>query len=153
MFLRKEEIEEKSNSYEIVPFCKDCNSQNIEVQYTCKDCNSHNIQPVQYNIFSIDERAHKIKTLLKTIYIYKCDKCNKEFNNVASPDNCITYDCGEFLPYKYDSEYDSDSELIKRFSTKLDLCPECKQKIVDKLNKEINKIVTEEHIEKIIDKL
>lgn len=77
MFLRKETEKVKSGSYEIVPFCNDCSSYNIETIRTCKDCGSHNIKYPK-NILDInqeDTRGFKLVYKDKDIYYYKCDIC------------------------------------------------------------------------------
>lgn len=123
-----------------VPFCKNCNSQNIEIVKTCKDCGSHNIS---MDIF--DDRARKVEYIKKEIPVYKCDKCGKEFDGLETG-NIITYIDGIFKPFKCEDE----SSLM--YTLQYDLCEDCKKELVYELNKIISRITFTDNIQKEIEK-
>lgn len=141
MFLRKEEKEIETGSVYIVPYCKYCDSQNIETKYICKDCGSNDIKVP--TLFDDDKKAIKHRTEKKTVYIYKCDNCGDEFNAFTESQTEISYLYGEFVPYK-------DDEDGKTYSLGRDLCNNCIKEIVDKLNKELDDITDKEHVNKVI---
>ena len=144
MFLRKEIKEFNTGHIYLVPFCKDCDSQDIETIRICKKCGSHNVEtPSIYE--NDDKRGHKKATEEREVYIYKCDKCGKEFNGKEVQSD-ITYDCGEFLVGKHEDIY-CNSQI---YTFKEDLCYDCLKKITIKLNKELDDINTMEHITKIL---
>ena len=74
MYLGKS-IEKVAGSVQLVPFCSDCNSQNIETIQTCKCCGSHNITTDWF-----DDRSRKQTYEDCNVYIYKCDGCGKELS-------------------------------------------------------------------------
>lgn len=123
-----------------VPFCKDCNSQNI-VQ-VCKDCGSHNV-----STDFLDDRSNKPNIKEYTAHIYICDKCGKEFDGLKVDGN-ISYCDGEFMPYKMGDEY--GEPLV--YSVPKDLCEDCKQKLTDKLNLKLEKIYNVYSVKQDIEK-
>ena len=137
MFLEKR-LEKQKVGTQLVPFCEDCESQDIETVQTCKKCGSHNIKSDWF-----DERSQKPKYEEREVYIYKCDRCNKEFNGFETP-NIISYCDGEFVPYKVD-----DAE--KEVSLDKDLCRDCMNDIVSKLHRELYNIISTEHILGVVD--
>ena len=147
MFLRKEEKKVYDRAYRLVSYCKDCDSKNIEIIHICKDCGSKNIKIPSYNILENDndEKAKVRDYTIKEFYIYKCDKCGKEFNGLTECNKFISEVYGEFIPYK-DEEYGGDNI----YEVKEDLCNDCLQKICDRLNKELEGICSKEHVNHVI---
>lgn len=144
MFLRKD-IKKVKVGTVLVPFCKDCDSNEVETIQTCKRCGSHNITADWQ-----DDRSTKIEYAEKETYVYKCDCCGKEFNGFVV-DNIISYnDWGEFVPYKSTDDY-GDTGI--HYNLDKDLCNECKQVIVDKLNKELDSISKKEHVMEILEEV
>lgn len=143
MFLRKEVKKVKTGTTQVVPFCKDCDSQNIETIQTCKDCGSHDITSDW-----MDERSVKHVYEDKTFYVYKCDNCGKEFDGLEI-DRFITFLDGVFEPFKYEDE-DCENKL---YLLDMDLCLDCKKKIAMKLNKEINNILQTKHVKDTVNKV
>ena len=139
MYLRDEVVNVKVGT-RLVPFCKDCNSQEIETIQTCKKCGSHNIT-ANWN----DERSQRIEYKQEVRKIYKCDKCGKEFDGMKI-DNFISYDCGEFCNYHISEdelEYDTDNKV---YCLQKDLCAECKQHICDSLNIQLRQLTHSDNI-------
>lgn len=132
MFLKKE-IKKYSTGIQLVPFCEDCESQDIETIQTCRKCGSHNIKSDWF-----DERSQKPKYEEKEVYIYKCDRCGKEFDGFETS-NVISYCDGEFVPYKVD---DAEQEV----SLDKDLCRDCMEVVVSELHKELYNLISTEHI-------
>lgn len=139
MFIKQNEIPDQTHIIS-VPFCKDCNSQNIEIVKTCKECGSHNISS---DIF--DKRSKKLGGNYIDVNVYKCDKCGKEFNlDEDEFCNIISICDGEFLPYN------TCSELDKKVELKEDLCRECRDKLVEQLNKDFDNLTETTYIEKVL---
>ena len=132
LFLKKE-IKKYSTGIQLVPFCEDCESQDIETIQTCRKCGSHNIKSDWF-----DERSQKPKYEEKEVYIYKCDRCGKEFDGFETS-NVISYCDGEFVPYKVD---DAEQEV----SLDKDLCRDCMEVVVSELHKELYNLISTEHI-------
>ena len=144
MFLRKNTKKIKTGT-QVVPFCNVCNSQNIETIQVCKECGSHNIK-----VDWMDDRSAKSVYAEKETYVYKCDCCGKEFDGFVI-DNIISYNnCGEFVPYKSSDDY---GNCGTHYDLNKDLCNDCKQKIVDKLNKELDNVAKREHVLEILEEL
>lgn len=137
MFLRKENKKVKMPFVRAVPFCENCSSQNIETIQTCKDCGSHNIS---HDLF--DSRSNKQEYETKEINIHICDICGKEFEQKQS-NQCISYVYGEFCKGEYD-----DPDKVYHISE--DLCDECLDIKIQKLNNEIIKITEDSNVFKII---
>lgn len=145
MFLRKD-IKKVKTGTVLVPFCKDCDSNEVETIQTCKKCGSHNIT-VDWQ----DDRSTKIEYAEKETYVYKCDCCGKEFDGFVIDDIISYNDYGEFVPYK--SSFDDYGGNGIHYNLNKDLCNKCKQIIVDKLNKEIECISKEEHVIETLDNI
>ncbi|WP_304393428.1 hypothetical protein [uncultured Clostridium sp.] len=140
MFLRKD-IKQIQKGTLLVPFCKSCNSQNIETIQVCKDCGSHNVTSDW-----TDKRSQRLEFAELEVSIYKCDKCGKEYESRID-DNTISYD-GEFNPYScHDDDYGNYG--YTNYNLSVDLCKDCKQKIVDKLNAKISKITSDSYIREL----
>lgn len=147
MFLRKEIKTIKTNSYKRVPFCKDCNSNDVEVIQTCKKCGSHNIgYPSFIDLCSKDNRGMIPIYEDKELYIYKCDKCGKEFDGLNEP-NIISYGYDEFVLYKMD---DDDCKI---YTLSKDLCNDCKKLLVNKLNRQLEEIIDKDNVLNILNNL
>ena len=145
MFLRKD-IKKVETGKVLVPFCKNCNSQNIKTIRICKDCGSHNVTSDW-----MDERSTKTEYAEKEIYVFKCDCCNKEFNGFTI-DKFISYnECGEFVPFRATDDHGND--VGTSFDLEMDLCEECKLVIVDKLNRELDNISRKEHVSSILEEV
>ena len=143
MYLRYELIKKQVGT-RLVPFCKDCNSQEIETIQTCKKCGSHNITADW-----CDERSQKHEYKEEIIKLYKCDKCGKEFDG-KKIDNFISYSSGEFCNFHIPQEeldYDIDNKV---YCLQKDLCAECKQKICDTLNSKLRQFTHNSTIQKQI---
>lgn len=144
MFLRKD-IKKVKTGNQIVPFCNDCNSQDIETIQVCRKCGSHNTK-----VDWTDDRSAKSIYEDKEIHVYRCDRCGKEFDGFKT-DNFITYtDCGEFVPYKPEYDYGASGT---NYSLDIDLCKECKKLIVDRLNKELDEVAKREHVMEIVEEV
>ena len=143
MFLRNE-IKQKQVGELLVPFCKDCNSQDIETIQICKKCGSHNITSDW-----TDKRSTRPEFKEYELHIYKCDKCGKEFDMLSS-DKFIHFD-GEFYPFKGNEE--EYPEEVKNYTLDLDLCINCKEKLVSILNKKLNKFISKENVLSELDNL
>lgn len=139
MFLEKR-LEKQKVGVRLVPFCIDCESQDIETIQTCKKCGSHNIKADW-----LDERSQKTEYEDVEVYIYKCDRCGKEFNGFNTS-NIISYCDGEFVPYKVD---DAEQEV----SLDKDLCRDCMEVVVSELHKELYNLISTEHILNVAEKI
>lgn len=142
MFLRKEVKRVKTGSYKQVSFCKDCDSDEIETIQTCKKCGSHNIgHPSFYSMIDNDTRGLKPIYEDKEFYVYKCDKCGKEFGKYIDllKSNIISYAYGEFI---YGAVEDSE----KVIPLNEDLCEDCINKLIYKLNKQLDEVTEQENI-------
>lgn len=139
-------IERKIKSFatgtKIVPFCKECNSQNIETIQTCKNCGSHNITADWY-----DERSQRLEFAEVEVSIYKCDKCGKEYESKID-DNIISYD-GEFNPFGCSQSDEYCINDYMNYNLCVDLCKECKQKIVNMLNAKISRITSDSYVREL----
>lgn len=124
----------------LVSFCSDCNSQNIETIHTCKDCGSHNITTDW-----TDKRSEQPILKDKTIFVYTCDNCGKEFECMET-NNVISFYEGEFMIGNYENAFS------KVFIDK-DLCNECLAKVIMKLDDDLSNITSENHIKNTIDRL
>ena len=146
MFLRNEEKEICTNSYTIVPYCKDCGSQNIKITYECQDCKSNNVgNPSYFDI--LEEKGIKKDYKKEIVHIYNCDKCKKEFETLSQPTRIISYVYGEFVPYE-DNEY---AEGSYKYNLDEDLCDDCLKEIIDKLNQKVEEICKKDYVNKVIE--
>ena len=149
MFLRKEVKRIKTGSYTLIPFCKDCDSEDIEIIKTCKHCGSHNIgNPTTFDLLSDDKKGVKPVYEDKNYYVYKCDKCGKEFGKYIDllKSNIISYAYGEFI---YGAVEDSE----KVIPLNEDLCEDCINKLISKLNKQLNEVTEQENVLNTLNKL
>lgn len=145
MFVRKE-TKQVRNGTLVVPFCKDCNSQEIETIQTCKQCGSHNITSDW-----TDKRSQKIEYSGYETSIYKCDCCGKEYEG-RKDDHIMSYVSGEFDPYKYSPDPDYPCiEDYTNYNLGVDLCKRCKQKFIDTLTAQLSFLTSESHIADLID--
>lgn len=149
MFLRKEKRKYKSGNYRMIPFCRDCDSIEVETVQTCKHCGSHNIgYPSFDDMISEDKRGMLEIEKEKDVYIYKCDICGNEFDGIKIP-SMVSYEDGEFMVGKFNNEYGTVTE----YGLDKDLCNECLTKLTSKLNSEIDNIVNKEHVIQVLDSL
>ena len=131
MFLRNGEKEICTNSYTIVPYCKDCGSQNIKITYECQDCKGNNVgNPSYFDI--LEEKGIKKNYKKEIVHIYSCDKCKKEFETLSQPTKVISYVYGEF-------------------NLDEDLCDDCLKEIIDKLNQKVEEICKKEYVNQVIE--
>lgn len=144
MFLREEKREFKQGNTYVVPFCEDCDSQDIEVVRVCKNCGSHNIT-IPTILGKDDPRSHRQDTFERNVCIYQCDSCGKEYDGDGKS-SVISYD-GEFLVGKYEDEYCD----IKQYYFEEDLCYDCLKKLCNELNKEMDIINTKTHIDEVLE--
>lgn len=150
MFIGKKKKLIETNNKIIVPFCKDCGSQQIKVTYTCEDCKSHNIKIPSIIDDIDDERAYRKETKEIEVYMYKCDMCGKnyEYNKELKPNTISFFDNCFHLGY-ITSDYNDNFT----YTFKEDICEECLNKIINKLNDDINKIFKDNYINKIKDNI
>ena len=149
MFLRKEINNEPTGVKYVVPYCKDCHSQDIEIIKTCKHCGSHNIS-TGYNILSDDVKyCTKEEYKEVTKYIYKCDNCGKEFDG-SNIDNYLSYADGAFEQCNYNRFEDSDYIDYTNYQLNVDLCQECKKQLQTHLQVKLIDFVRPEHINELI---
>ena len=143
MFVRKETKQVKTMERKIVPYCKDCDSYNIETIRVCKDCGSHNVALPEgiLDITGDDTRGIVPVFKTETHFIYTCDLCGKEFDESQSS-SVICYDEGQFKHYMI-----TDSSI---FSLSKDICSDCLNKIIYRLNNDIKNITCKSYIEQII---
>jgi hypothetical protein len=142
MFVKKIKKSFETGTTYVVDFCKDCGSQDIKVEYSCNKCHSHNIGHPTYPIAQDDDpRMLKKETVEKDVYVYKCDICGKEFEFVGeNHPNTIHYDCDGF-----DIGYYEDAE--KNYTLpNMDICKDCIQNVVNKLNYQVNKILDKDFV-------
>lgn len=145
MYLRKETKTIETGQYTKIPFCKDCNSEDIEIIKTCKHCESHNISyPSSYNMVSEDKPGLKPCTIDIDIYIFKCDNCGKEFEKELSP-SVISF-TDSFESVDYGDDYIS-------FTLNNDYCKECMETLLGDLNNQINNVLNQNNIDNTVYKL
>ena len=152
MFLRKEEVKEPTGTQILVPYCRECKGVSIETVQTCMQCGSHNIANPFSHKFNDDYINAGIKQEFKDVtkFIYKCDKCGKEFDARES-DKYISYHEGEFETFKLsDDEYDCGDNMIYYLDE--DLCKECKYKVVNKLRLKLADLINSYTVKKEIQK-
>jgi hypothetical protein len=140
MFIGKELRSVKTGKQILVPFCNECNSQNIETIQVCRNCGSHNIK-VDWQ----DDRSIKDEYEDRCAYIYKCDSCGEEYDGLQHA-NVISYSTGEFI--SGESEYSE-----KKYSMKRDLCPKCTKMLINTLNARIEEIIDEDNVMNIADNI
>lgn len=144
MFLGKRKVEYDTHRIQLVPFCKDCDSQEIETIQTCKKCGSHNIG--HGGILEDDPRGEKRIIEEKEEPFYKCDYCGKEFNGFKTP-NAISYVEGDFEIGSFPNE----TEYIYTFQK--DICSDCLKKVKDKMQKDLTSLLNVYNLEKVADEL
>lgn len=149
MFLRKETRIRETGSFTMIPYCKDCDSEDIEIIKTCRKCGSKNIgHPTFNDLISDDKRGMKPNTMEYDVNIYSCDKCGKEFDGLREP-NVISYsDYGEFFA---GMSGDYGDNLL--FQLDEDLCKECTNILINDLNKQLEDIATRENIKNTMNRL
>lgn len=148
MYLRKETVKEPTGTQILVPYCRECNSIEVKTIQTCTTCGSHNIASPfshkmgeDYNNVGIRQEFREV-----TKFIYKCDKCGKEFDGRES-DKYISYHEGDFETFKLSSdEYDYGDNMIYHLDE--DLCKECKEKIVNKLRLKLADLINQSTVKK-----
>lgn len=147
MFLRKEIRKVKTGSYRMVQFCDDCGSENIRL--VCNKCGSHNIKHPSFNdMLSDDKRGmHEIEKE-KEFIICKCDICGTEFDGYDWNQNIYYWD-GEFGA----GTCDSDCYTGKTFNLHKDLCKNCMDKLLKKLNGQLDEIIEEDNIKNQLDQI
>lgn len=155
MFLRKETVKEPTGTQILVPYCRECNSTEVKIIKTCSECGSHDIaSPFSHNING-DYINAGIKQELKEVtkFIYKCDKCNKEFDARES-DKYISYHEGDFETFHLDEDYYDIGDNMNYYLD-VDLCKECKEKIVNKLRLKmadlINQSTVKKHVKEFVE--
>ena len=150
MYLGKEKMKYQ-DGIQYVFFCEDCGSQDIEIVKTCKQCGSHNVKKPSYNILSENNDKRGIKTIYKEkeVPMYQCDSCGAKFSGIED-DNIITFDDGEFCAGSHCDEYYSYGT---EFTLPMDLCSDCRNKLISKLNNDINNITKQEYIENTLKEL
>ena len=142
MFLRKEIKQIKTGTL-LVPFCKDCGSQEIETIQTCKRCGSHNTT-ADWS----DTRSQRPQFDEREYSIYKCDKCGKEYESKID-ENIISYD-GEFNPFScHEDEYGGYD--FTNYNIGYDLCDNCKEKVVNRLNAQLSRLISCSNVREIIE--
>lgn len=139
----------KTGGKYLVSFCKDCDSQNIEVTYTCKDCGSHNVETPTMNMLSKDERAFKQDTMETTVSIYECDLCKKEFEVDINKEKPTLYEKDGYVTLDSWSAKKIDMGVYN----KRDICPECLSDIADMLNGQIDKVTLSNNVMNTIKEL
>lgn len=144
MFLRKE-LKQDIKGTILVPFCKDCDSQDIEIIRTCKQCGSHNITEDW-----TDKRSQRVEVKEHEVSIYKCDICGKEFDGLNN-DCYMSYAEGDFEKSNYSNFYDSENVDYINYQLSKDLCPECKSKSHTRLTLKLVDFLRPENINKIIE--
>lgn len=145
MYLRKEKKTVETGTIIVVPFCDDCGSQEVKAVYTCQNCKSHNIKFPNI-IDKDDERGLKKETREIDIYKYKCDICGNEYEwTKKERPNTIHCEEDNFNTGPIFSDYSDGFN----YTFKEDVCPDCLDKIISKLNKELNSIFDSKHIEAV----
>ena len=139
----------KTGGKYLVSFCKDCDSQNIEVTYTCKDCGSHNVETPTMNMLSKDERAFKQDTMETTVSIYECDLCKKEFEVDINKEKPTLYEKDGYVTLDSWSSKKIDMGVYN----KRDVCPECLSDIADMLNGQIDSVTLTNNVVNTIKQL
>lgn len=145
MYIGKKKVKYKSG-VQIVPFCRDCNSQEIETIQTCKKCGSHNIGTP--NLLDNDIRGEKQLYKDGEEPFYKCDYCGKEFSGFQTPNKLIISEGLFMVGYNYElSNYDYVYTLDK------DLCEGCLNKIKNKLNNKYRQLFNSEYVKNTVNEL
>lgn len=148
MFLRKETRVRETGSYTMIPYCKDCSSEDVEIIKTCRKCGSQNIgHPTFNDLMSDDRRGMKPNTMEYEVSVYKCDNCGNEFDGLRTPNTISFSEYGEFFAGV------GEEDVCKIFHLEHDYCRDCTNNIIDKLNWQINQLATQENIEETISKL
>ncbi len=150
MFLRKETVKEPTGTQIIVPYCRECKSMEVETIQTCTQCGSHDIATPHFHKLWEDYNGVGIKQEFKDVtkFIYKCDKCNKEFDSRES-DNYISYHEGDFETFRLsDDECDFGDNMI--YYLDVDLCKECKSVVVNKLRLKLADLINSSTIKNFV---
>ena len=141
MFLNKE-IKHRIKGTILVPFCKDCSSQDI--RYVCNKCGSHNITTDW-----TDKRSQRQEVEEYEVSIYKCDLCGKEFDGLKV-DNYISYADGGFEPCNYNNFTDAENIHFTNYQLPQDLCSDCKDKLGTYLTLKLIAFTSTENVNKLI---
>lgn len=140
MYLRKETRLVKTGSVQLVPYCDDCNSQDIKTIQICNKCGSQNIKV--NDLFDTDERGIKYEVAEKDFYIYKCDNCGKEFEGLKESER-IAFVANSFDIGNY-------SDAFRTVNLSQTLCNDCKKILKDILNKSFNNLLDDDYILNLI---
>ena len=151
MFLREDVIKVKDGPAHLVHYCRDCKSTDVETIQTCKKCGSHNIANPYSHILDDYSDAGIIQNYkYKTVKIYRCDLCGKEFDGLRV-DNYLSYGDGEFNPCN--SKNYIDAEYVTSFidyQLQKDLCEDCKQTLKTFLNNRLLQFLSNDNIQDLI---
>ena len=142
MFLENRTVKYDTHRIQIVPFCKDCSSQEIETIQTCKKCGSHNIE--QGSVYGDDPRGQKKIIEEKEEPFYKCDYCGKVFNGFKTP-KTISFVDGSFEIGSYSNETDHILSVEK------DICMDCLEKVQRKLTLKLLSLLNEYSFKDIVE--
>lgn len=149
MFLRNDKEKVKTGRYELVQFCADCGSENIRL--VCNKCGSHNIKhPAFADLISDDKRGMHEIIEEREVHIYKCDKCEKEFDGLKVP-KMISLANGEFMIGKAEDDYGNYAD--HEYSIEEDLCMDCMKQLVNELNKELDLVAEKDNVNYVKEKL
>lgn len=154
MYKGKKQITKRLNDKCIVSFCKDCNSQNIECIYTCKDCGSHHIQLPVLNPLAEgydDPRSYKQSIITEEVNVFICDICKQEY--VLKLQESHKANSIYLLDGQYTISYPDYYDYAKTVTFTEDICPNCLHKIIDKLNEQLDQVVSNSNVMSIKDEL
>jgi len=93
-------------------------------------------------------RGHKKCYKERTVMIHQCEYCGKEFDKLWT-ENRIWVDCGDFVTYdpEDNGDYPRNSEAL--FTFPKDICRECMKQVTETLNKEVEALMTKDHVAEI----
>lgn len=152
MFLRNDTVKEPTGSKYIIPYCRDCNSYDVEIIHTCKSCGSNNIAtPLIHNL---DDYQNNIGTKQEfkdvTRHIYQCDICGNEFDGLKV-DGYMSYADGSFESSNYAGFADADTTDYTNYQLNKDLCLDCKKKLQTYLSLKLIGFTSSSNVNKLID--
>ena len=142
MFLEKRTVKHDTKRIQIVSFCNDCSSQEIETIQTCKKCGSHNIE--HGSAYGDDPRGYKKIIVERQEPFYKCDYCGKEFNGFDTPKS-ISFVDGTFEIGSFPSE----TNFI--FTVEKDICKDCLEKVRQKLEKDLLGMLNKDSFDDVVE--